>query len=89
MVQFQSSFIIDPAIVPARMSLLVTLFLVLINIFNSMKSDSPQAESGFTAVSAWLFSCIMFVFGALVGYTIMLFQMNDDSKVFEIWSKKT
>ena len=62
------------------MALLVTLFLVLINIFNSMSLNSPKVD-GFTAVSAWIFSCIMFVFGALMGYAGLLFQMNVIQKV--------
>ena len=44
-----------------------------------MKSNSPQF--GFTAVAAWIFSCILFVFVALVCYTVMLFQMKHDMKV--------
>ena len=31
------SFLIKPEVVPGRMGLLVTLFLVLINIFNSVR----------------------------------------------------
>ena len=31
------SFLINPHVVPGRMGLLVTLFLVLINIFNSVR----------------------------------------------------
>ena len=31
------SFLIKPEVVPGRMALLVTLFLVLINIFNSVR----------------------------------------------------
>jgi hypothetical protein len=34
------------------MALLVTLFLVLINIFNSINNASPNVE-GMTAISAW------------------------------------
>ena len=63
------------------MALLITLFLVLINIFNNMSSNSPHSESGFTAVSSWLFSCIMFVFGALAGYTMILYKLRMKRKV--------
>ena len=35
------SFLIKPEVVPGRMALLVTLFLVLINIFNSVRSAEP------------------------------------------------
>ena len=32
------SFLVKPEVVPGRMAMLVTLFLVLINIFNSVRS---------------------------------------------------
>ena len=38
------SFLIPPEIVPGRMSLLVTLFLVLVNIFNNITTNTPKAE---------------------------------------------
>jgi hypothetical protein len=42
---FQASFLIPPEMVPGRMTLLVTLFLVLINIFNNITSNSPNTET--------------------------------------------
>ena len=62
------------------MTLLVTLFLVLINIFNSVSSNSPNVE-GFTAISTWVISCILFVFAALVGYAGILFKIRYMSMV--------
>ena len=62
------------------MTLLVTLFLVLINIFNSVSSNSPNVE-GFTAISTWILSCILFVFAALVGYAGILFKIRYGRKV--------
>ena len=58
------------------MALLITLFLVLINIFNNVTTNSPkvrdiliishfwniQAE-GLTAIEIWMLACILFVFG--------------------------
>ena len=38
------SFFISPAVVPGRMGLLVTMFLVLINTFNTINSKSPTVE---------------------------------------------
>ncbi len=35
-----------------RMALLVTLFLVLVNIFNTVTTNTPKAE-GLTAIEAW------------------------------------
>merc|ERR1719189_2258563 len=62
-------FLIPPEVVPGRMAMLITLFLVLINIFNIVTSNSPNVE-GMTAISAWMLVCIFFVFGALFGYAI-------------------
>ena len=45
-----------------RMALLITIFLVLINIFNNITTNSPKAE-GLTAIEIWMLACILFVFG--------------------------
>ena len=62
------------------MTLLVTLFLVLINIFNNITSNSPNVE-GLTAISAWVITCILFVFGTPSGYAGILFKKNRLAKV--------
>ncbi|XP_023344754.1 glycine receptor subunit alpha-1 [Eurytemora carolleeae] len=67
------SFVVPPDVIPGRMALLITLFLVLVNIFNTVTSNTPKAE-GLTAIEAWMLSCILFVFGALVEYAVILFQ---------------
>lgn len=54
------------------MALLVTLFLVLVNIFNTVTTNTPKAE-GLTAIEAWMLSCILFVFAALTEYACLLF----------------
>ena len=51
-------------VIPGRMGLLVTLFLVLVNIFNTVTTNTPKAE-GLTAIEAWMLACILFVCGAL------------------------
>ena len=43
------SFLIPPEVVPGRMAMLITLFLVLINIFNIVTTNSPNVE-GMTAI---------------------------------------
>ncbi len=43
------SFLVNPEVIPGRMTLLVTIFLVLINIFNTIQTNSPKAE-GLTAI---------------------------------------
>ena len=55
------------------MALLVTLFLVLVNIFNNVTTNTPKAE-GLTAIEAWMLACILFVFGALAEYAAVLFH---------------
>ena len=66
-------FLIPPEVVPGRMAMLITLFLVLTNIFNIITSNSPNVE-GMTAIAAWMLVCIFFVFGALVGYAYLLWK---------------
>ena len=58
--------------------MLITLFLVLTNIFNMITANSPNVE-GMTAIAAWMLVCIFFVFGALIGYAYLLW----------IWKKKS
>ncbi len=65
------SFLIPPDSIPGRMALLVTLFLVLINLLSSILSQSPTAET-MTAISIWMLACLLFVFGALLGYAGLL-----------------
>ena len=55
------------------MAMLITLFLVLINIFNIVTTNSPNVE-GVTAIAAWMMACILFVFGALLGYAYLLWK---------------
>ena len=82
------SFLIPPEVVPGRMALLVTLFLVLINIFNNVTSITPNTE-GMTALSSWMLgwqksgidrnilnlfpACIFFLFGSLMSYASILY----------------
>jgi len=69
------SFLVPPAVVPGRMTLLVTVFLVLVNIFNTITTNIPKAE-GLTAIEAWVIVCVLFVFGALIEYAGLLLRMK-------------
>ena len=69
------SFLIPPEVVPGRMALLVTLFLVLVNIFNTINNISPNVE-GMTAISMWMIACIFFVFGSLMAYATLLYFLS-------------
>ena len=65
-------------LVAGRMALLITLFLVLVNIFNNVNTNSPKAE-GLTAIEIWMLACILFVFGALVVYAVVLYLKQKKS----------
>lgn len=69
------SFLIKPEVVPGRMALLVTLFLVLINIFNSVREDAPISSS-LNAIDLYLVMCIILVFGALLEYAAILLLLK-------------
>lgn len=61
------------------MALLVTLFLVLVNIFNSVTANAPKAE-GLTAVETWVVMCILHVFCVLSEYAIILKMIQSDRR---------
>ena len=65
------SLLIPPENVPGRMALLITVFLVLVNIFNTITTNIPKAE-GLTAIETYIIACILFVFGALLGACFLL-----------------
>ena len=65
------SFVIQPDIVPGRMGLLVTIFLLLINIFTGVKNTAPPS-SNHNASDVFLFLCIAQVFAALIQYAAIL-----------------
>ena len=83
------SFVIPTEAIPGRMALLVTLLLVLVNIFNSSTDSQPPTDTITAAsgvnlhtkpypalkniFSAWILSCIFLVFGALIAYATLLY----------------
>jgi len=73
------SFLIKPEVVPGRMALLVTLFLVLINIFNSVRENAP-ISSRLNAIDLYLVVCIFLVFGALMEYAVILLMLKKRRK---------
>merc|ERR1740136_79540 len=73
------SFLIKPEVVPGRMGLLVTLFLVLINIFNSVRENAP-ISSRLNAIDLYLVVCIFLVFGALMEYAVILLMLKKRRK---------
>ena len=81
-------FLIPPEVVPGRMAMLITLFLVLINIFNIVTSNSPNVE-GMTAIAAWMLACILFVFGALLAYAFILWRKKKSLFAYYLLGKGT
>ena len=73
------SFFIPPTSYPARVSLLITTLLVLVNIFNNVVLTTPKDAHGITAIVLWLIGCILFVFAALTSYVFVIIKM----KMFE------
>ena len=68
------------------MALLVTLFLVLVNIFNSVTEHAPKSE-GLTAVETWVVMCILHVFCVLAEYAIILKLIQGYMALIEITKK--
>ena len=71
-----AGFLIPPEKADIRMALLITLFLVLINIFNTVTDQAPNV-SGISAIVAWMIVCIFFVFAALLGLSYFLWAMKN------------
>ena len=67
------SFLIKPDIVPGRMALLVTMLLVLINVFNGSKAKAPKSTD-LNALDLYLVACIGTVFLALFEYALVLLK---------------
>jgi hypothetical protein len=67
------SFIIRPEVVPGRMGLLVMIFLILINTFNSAKYNAPTSTT-LNEVDLYLLMCIGIVFMALMEYAVVLLK---------------
>ena len=65
------SFVVNPSCVPGRMGMLITVFLVLINIFIGVKNNSP-ISNGLNAADVFLVTCIGNVFAALLEYAVVL-----------------
>ena len=65
------------------MALLITLFLVLINIFNNITTNSPKAE-GLTAIEIWMLACILFVFGDYNNKDSEVHKLRKDERAYDL-----
>ena len=66
---FQVSFVIPPDVVPGRMGLLLTLFLISSNVYNSLKA--PQ-KRGFSYAEVWIFGVYFPIILAVLEYGAIL-----------------
>ena len=71
------SYFIDPDVVPGRMGLLVTLFLISSNVFNSLKAPSGR---GFSYIETWLVGAQGPIIIAIIEYGIILAWKRDGMK---------
>ena len=78
---------IPPEIIPGRMALLITLILCLVNIFMSVTTSSPNANT-ISSIGSWIIFCIIFVHFCLVEYgTILLMKYCHCPKYSEEYEK--
>ena len=68
------SFVIPPDVVPGRMTLLITLILVLVNMFGTVLEKRPPTKV--TVLDIWMIGCLIFVSGALMAYAVLLLHQR-------------
>ena len=74
-----TSFIIPPEVIPARMALLITVLLVLVNLLGTIIDKQPPSTFP-TSLVIWMSVCIVFASGALVAYGVLLRQKQTRKK---------
>jgi len=86
-----ASFLINPQVIPGRMSLLVTLFLSLTTLLVSTISSSPGVAVGITALTAWIIIQYVFIVAAIIAYAALLAYIRfiDGTESKKIISAKT
>ena len=70
------SFLLPPTSYPARTSLLVTIFLCQIGIFNAVVENTPNENGGLTSLEVWVLSNIGLVFFTFLAYVVLLARMR-------------
>ena len=81
------SYFIDPDVVPGRMGLLVTLFLISSNTYNSITKDIPH-DRGFSYIEMWLIGTQGNILVALIEYAFLLAWKKCSSKPYAAKSSK-
>ena len=90
------SFLVPPEIVPGRMTLLVTVFLVLVNIFNTITTNIPKAE-GLTGTDLYKLGqklkenfpkALLHIYSLDCPLACCGFVQNSEGKKVQHWAKK-
>ena len=81
------SYFIDPDVVPGRMGLLVTLFLISSNTYISITKDIPH-DRGFSYIEMWLIGTQGNILVALIEYAFLLAWKKYSWKTWKTHSVK-
>ena len=73
------SYAIDPQVVPGRLGLLITLFLILTNVYNSV--DAPKGR-GFSYIEIWMLGAQFPILLALIEYGFVLYLKKNEGTFF-------
>merc|ERR1719320_1459219 len=68
------SFLIPQDRILGRMALLVTLLLMLMNVFHTVTTTTPKGDACLTALETWLLACLLLIFGAIMEYSVLLLR---------------
>ena len=85
---FYFSFLVPPDCYPGRLGFLLTIFLVLVNMFMGILYIVPMTD-GINFMALWLLTCIFFVFAALLEYAIILSHKSIMANKIEDKGSKT
>ena len=69
------SFIIPPEVIPGRMALLITVLLVLVDLYRTIIRTQPPSKSP-TFLVIWMIACITFVTMTLLEYFLLLLRQR-------------
>ena len=69
------SFAVKPEAVPGRLGMLLTLFLMLVNMISSVSQNIPKSDTVCLLVT-WILISIVFVFAALLEYFVILLSVK-------------
>ena len=74
------SFFIDPDVVPGRMGLLLTVFLIITNSYNSIKAP---VDRGFSFIEIWMIGIYYQILFAIIEYAYLM--AKNRNKVMEMY----